>query len=137
MTCRIFGIRILQNWGSFCDQKTWVSTDWRTIAEVLESYWIKIFVCNDTDKLVWNHIITFLCRRYFLLRKWPVSEMQFSNWKALNIKWFSLFEKSSKTWYYFYLPNTIQCYFVIHIKTAHSMKWLTFLLASLDFTKFL
>ena len=53
--------------------------------EVLQSWEIKIVVHTDAKKLVWNHIITFLFRRQFLLHKWPVSQMQYSKWKALNI----------------------------------------------------
>ena len=106
---------------------------------------------NDPEKLAWNQIITFLLWRHFLLNKWPVSQIQFSKWmqfskwiqmnaifqiqfSKLNIQWFSLLEKSSKTWYYLYLPN-IQCYFVTHTKTSNFMKWLTFLFASLGFMK--
>ena len=53
--------------------------------EVLQSWEIKIVVHTDAKKLVWNNIITFLFRRQFLLHKWPVSQMQYSKWKALNI----------------------------------------------------
>ena len=54
--------------------------------------------------------------------------------KSFNIQWFSPWEKSSKTWYYLYLPNIAQSCFVRHMITSDSMKWLSFLLASLDFT---
>ena len=109
MTCWFFGTKISLYWAFFRTQKTWVSTSWRKIGEVLQSWRIKIFVHNDADEPAWNHIITFLLRRQFLLHKWPASQMQLSKWKTLNIQWFSLWEKSSKTWYYLYLPNIIQC----------------------------
>ena len=112
----------------FCNQKTWVSTAWRIIGDVLQSWGIEIFVCNDADKLAWNYIRTFLLRRHFLLHKWPSSKRQFSKWKALNIQWFSLWKKSSKSWHYFCLTNITRCCFATNIKTLNSMKWLTLLL---------
>ena len=136
ITCWIFWTRILQDWLFFHNQKAWASTAWRIIVEKIQTWGIKIFVYNDTDKLSWNHIITFLLRRHFLLNKWPVSEIQFTKWNALNIQWFSLWEISPKTWYYLYLPTIIKCYFVAHMKTSSFMKWLTFLFTNLEFMKF-
>ena len=64
-------------------------------------------------------------------------QMEICKWKELNIQWFSLWEKSSKTLYQLYLPNITQSYFVTHMITSNSMKWLSFLLPILDFTTFL
>ena len=43
------------------------SLDDNTVGEVLKTCRIKIFVCNDADKLALNHVTTFFLRKYFLL----------------------------------------------------------------------